>query len=149
VTDGDGMHVPDALIEIWQADPAGRYPASPWGARRSGPPPAAFPGFGRCGTDDGGWYRFVTLKPGRVPGAKRDALQAPHIAMIVQARGLLHRLVTRVYFPDEPDANAADPALSSIADRDRAATLVARPEEGILRFDIRLQGDGETCFFDV
>jgi protocatechuate 3,4-dioxygenase alpha subunit len=116
--------------------------------RRDGPPPDAFPGFGRCGTDDGGWYRFVTLKPGRV-AAPDGALQAPHIAMIVQARGLLNRLVTRVYFPDEEEANAADPVLSSIGDRGRAATLIARPEEGILRFDIRLQGENETCFFDV
>jgi len=148
VTDGEGIHVPDALIEIWQADPQASFASSPWGVRRDAPPPESFPGFGRSGTDEGGWYRFVTLKPGRVPGPG-GVLQAPHIAMIVQARGLLNRLVTRVYFPDEDQANASDPVLSSIEDRARAQTLIARPEEGVLRFDIRLQGENETCCFDV
>ena len=101
-----------------------------------------------CGTDDEGWYEFVTVKPGPVP-APGGGMQAPHIDMSVFARGLLKRVVTRIYFPDEAEANAADPLLSSLPP-ERAATLVAAASgDGELRFDIRLQGEGETVFLQV
>jgi protocatechuate 3,4-dioxygenase alpha subunit len=97
------------------------------------------------GTDAEGRYAFVTVKPGPVPGPD-GRLQAPHVALAVLARGLLKH-VTRVYFPDEQAANAADPVLSAIVDADERATLVAVPEDGGLRFDVRLQGDRQTVFF--
>ena len=104
-------------------------------------------GFGRSGTVDDGWFEFTTVKPGRVP-MPDGRLQAPHIVVGVFARGLLKRLVTRIYFPDEEEANASDPVLAELGDDERA-TLVARAEDGGLRFDIRLQGDGQTTFFAV
>jgi protocatechuate 3,4-dioxygenase alpha subunit len=137
VYDGAGAPMNDAMLEIWQADPQGRYGE------------AGFGGFARCGTDADGRFEFVTVKPGAVRGPD-GAQQAPHIAMSVFARGLLKRLVTRIYFPDEAEANANDPILSAIDDPELAATLVAVPEEdGRLRFDVRLQGDRETCFFAI
>jgi protocatechuate 3,4-dioxygenase alpha subunit len=129
VTDGDGRRVPDALIEIWQAGADGRY--------RPG-----F-GFGRCPTGADGRYAFTTVKPGAVEG------QAPHIAVSVLARGLLQRLVTRIYFPDEPEANAVDPVLQSVEDAQARAALVAAEDDDGLHFDIHLQGDHETAFFAV
>jgi protocatechuate 3,4-dioxygenase, alpha subunit len=147
VRDGAGEPVPDALIEIWQANRSGRY-AHPADDREELRLEDGFIGFGRCGTGPDGRYWFATVKPGRVPGAN-GALQAPHIAVNVLARGLLRQLPTRIYFPDEPQANAADPVLASIEDPAARETLVAREEGGVLRFDIRLQGDGETVFFDV
>ena len=141
VTDGAGAPVPDGVIETWQADPDGRFdhPDDPRGPSGSG-----FRGFGRCPTDEEGRYQIVTVKP----GALGDG-QAPHIDVTVLARGLLDRVVTRIYFPDEAEANAADPLLSSLPP-DRVATLVAEPVgEGELRFDIRLQGEGETVFLQV
>ena len=146
VLDGAGDPVPDGMVEIWQANAAGRY-ASPADARDDVPLEEGFQGFGRSGTVDDGWFEFVTVKPGRVPMPDRR-LQAPHIVVGVFARGLLKRLVTRLYFPDEEEANAADPVLSGLNDSERA-TLVAQPEDGGLRFDIRLQGDGQTTFFVV
>ena len=139
VVDGAGEPVSDALIEIWQADPAGRFahPEDPRGDE------AAFTGFGRCPTDADGWFELTTVKPGPVPP------QAPHINVTVLARGLLKQLVTRIYFPDEETANAGDPLLSSIADPSVRATLIARPDDGGLRFDIHLQGENETAFLDV
>ncbi len=131
--DGAGEPVPDGMVELWQANAAGSY-ESPGG-------------FGRTGTDDDGWFEFVTIKPGPVPGADGD-VQAPHIAVGVFARGLNKRLVTRLYFPDEEAANAADPVLSSL-DPAARETLVAEAEDGALRFDIRLQGDRQTTFFAV
>ncbi len=143
VFDGEGAPVPDAMIEIWQADRAGRY------AQPTNPKPDArgrdFIGFGRCCTDLDGRFRFVTVKPGRVPGPGGQ-LQAPHVDVSVFARGLLRRLVTRMYFPDEEAANAADPVLATL-DPAARSTLVANAEGGILRFDIHLQGDRETTFF--
>jgi protocatechuate 3,4-dioxygenase alpha subunit len=136
VYDGQGEPVPDALIEIWQADRSGAYNAS-----------SSFQGFGRCETDDQGGYWFVTLKPGQVP-APGGSMQAPHISVSVFARGLLKHVATRIYFPDEADANEADPVLSSV-DPGLRPTLVAREDDGVLRFDIRLQGDGETVFFAI
>jgi protocatechuate 3,4-dioxygenase, alpha subunit len=139
--DGAGVPVPDGVVETWQADPDGRFdhPDDPRGASGSG-----FGGFGRCSTDEEGRYRIVTVKP----GALGDG-QAPHIDVTVLARGLLQHVVTRIYFPDEAEANVADPLLSSLPP-ERAATLVAEPSgEGELRFDIRLQGEGETVFLQV
>lgn len=147
VRDGEGEPVTDAMIEIWQANPAGRY-AHPEDTRADLPLDEGFDGFGRAITDDNGRYELVTVKPGPVPGPNGQP-QAPHIDVSVFARGLLKRLVTRVYFPDEAEANAADPILSAIEDPDARATLVAVEEDGGLRFDINLQGDRETTFFAV
>jgi protocatechuate 3,4-dioxygenase, alpha subunit len=148
VYDGAGEPVPDAMIEIWQANGAGRY-GDPKDEREDLPfDPETFSGFGRFGTDAGGKYSFVTLKPGPVPGPDGSP-QAPHIMVSVFARGLLKRLVTRIYFPDEEEANAQDPVLSSIEDQEFRRTLVAREEGGALRFDVHLQGDNQTAFFDL
>jgi protocatechuate 3,4-dioxygenase, alpha subunit len=141
VTDGAGEPVTDAIVETWQADADGRFdhPDDPRGPSGSG-----FGGFGRCATDADGHFRIVTVKP----GALGDG-QAPHIDVSLFARGLLDRVVTRIYFPDEDAANATDPLLSSLPP-ERAATLVAKGAgAGELRFDIRLQGDGETVFLAV
>lgn len=147
VYDGEGEIVDDALVEIWQANRGGRY-AHPEDRRDEVPIEEGFTGFGRCATDAEGRFEFISVKPGRVPGPG-GRMQAPHIDVSVFARGLLKRLVTRIYFPDEAEANADDPVLSSIEDAEERETLVAIPEEGGLRFDIRLQGDGETAFFVV
>ena len=147
VTDGEGMPVNDSMIEIWQANPAGRY-AHPEDTREDAPLEEGFDGFGRTQTDAAGRYELVTVKPGPVPGPN-GSMQAPHIEMSVFARGLLKRLVTRVYFPDEAEANEADPLLSSIDDPEGRAGLVAVEEDGGLRFDVNLQGDRETTFFAV
>ncbi|GBD44498.1 Protocatechuate 3,4-dioxygenase alpha chain [bacterium HR40] len=145
VLDGAGEPVEDALLEIWQADASGRYPTEAPGEARG------FRGFGRCGTDAEGRFSFETVKPGRVPGPD-GKLQAPHIAVIVTARGLLNHLVTRIYFADEVAANASDPILALVPE-DRRATLIARREDHpggpVYRFDIHLQGEQETVFFDV
>jgi protocatechuate 3,4-dioxygenase alpha subunit len=135
VVDGAGEPVPDALIETWQADAAGRYEAE------------GFRGFARAPTDDDGNYAILTVKPGPVPGPE-GSTQAPHLAMSVFARGLLNRVVTRVYFPDEAPANATDPVLAQVP-ADGRATLIARPGDEGYVFDIRLQGDDETVFFAV
>lgn len=126
VLDGAGEGVSDAMVEIWQADEEGRYRGD-------------F-GWGRCGSDADGAYSFVTLKPGPVEG------QAPHLVVLVFARGLLKPVLTRMYFPDEGDANASDPVLAALDDEGRAS-LVAEPEGDALRFDVRLQGDRPTVFF--
>jgi protocatechuate 3,4-dioxygenase, alpha subunit len=150
VLDGAGQPVPDALIETWQAAPDGSFahPDDPRGARDC----AGFRGFGRCATDSGGRYRISTLRPGPVP-AVDGGMQAPHLDVSVFARGLLDRIVTRIYFPDEEAANAADPVLAAITAAGRRATLIAVAEPAAgqsgFRFDIRLQGDRETVFFDV
>ncbi len=148
VYDGAGNTIPDAMIETWQADPDGRFahPDDPRGASPSGY--RGFRGFGRCETSPDGSYRIVTLKPGPLPTPEGD-IEAPHLDVSVFARGLLDRVVTRMYFPDELAANAADPVLSTV-ERARRSTLVAVAEpEGHLRFDIRLQGKHETVFFDI
>jgi protocatechuate 3,4-dioxygenase alpha subunit len=147
VSDGEGAPVIDSMIEIWQANAAGRY-AHPEDVRDDVPLENGFDGFGRTCTDDEGRYEFVTVKPGSVPGPSGQA-QAPHIDVSVFARGLLKRLVTRIYFPDEVEANESDPVLSSIDDPEVRAALVAIEEDGGLRFDITLQGDRETPFFAV
>lgn len=138
VLDGAADPVPDALVETWQADPDGRFghPDDPRGAV------PGFRGFGRCPTDSDGWWGVLTVPPGALPG------QAPHIDVSVLARGLLHRVVTRIYFPGQEELNATDPVLATVPP-ERRDTLVARPAEDGYRFDIRLQGLGETVFFDV
>jgi protocatechuate 3,4-dioxygenase, alpha subunit len=149
VTDGAGDPVPDALVETWQADPQGRFahPDDPRGpAGGSGVP--GFGGFGRCATDAEGCWAVRTLRPGPLP-APEGGTEAPHLDVSVFARGLLHRLVTRVCFPDEADANAADPLLASIPDPAVRARLVAVVDGPGLRFDIRLQGEQETPFLAV
>jgi protocatechuate 3,4-dioxygenase, alpha subunit len=154
VRDGDGAPVGDAMIEIWQANAAGRYD-HPADRQEDGqgnrPIDPNFHGFGRVATDSEGRFRLRTVKPGAVPG-EGGAMQAPHINVSVFARGLLKRLATRLYFPDEP-LNDSDPLLSAIPAK-RRATLVARAAAGgtaerVLHFDIVLQGADETVFLDV
>jgi protocatechuate 3,4-dioxygenase alpha subunit len=132
VFDGAGEPIPDALVETWQADP---------------PSGESFRGFARCPTDDDGHWHVLTLRPGPVPGPD-GSRQAPHLAVSVFARGLLHRVVTRIYFADAEDANGADPVLASVPSARRDTLLAQRTDDGY-RFDIRLQGPGETVFFDV
>jgi protocatechuate 3,4-dioxygenase, alpha subunit len=147
VYDGSGVPVGDALIETWQADPDGHFnhPDDPREKATAGGP--AFRGFGRCPTAGDGTYRIVTRRPGPVPAADGTP-QAPHIDVSVFARGLLNRVVTRIYFPEEDAANAADPVLNSVP-AERRATLIAEPAEGGYRFDVRLQGAHETVFFAI
>jgi protocatechuate 3,4-dioxygenase, alpha subunit len=146
VYDGKGDPMPENLIETWQADPDGRFADLHDHGGRS--ELKGFRGFARCGHEDGdGSYYIVTVKPGRVPGP-RDRLQAPHIDVSVFGRGLLHRCVTRIYFADEEEANATDAVLRSVP-ADRRDTLLAQPTDDGYRFDIRLQGPGETVFFAV
>lgn len=146
VYDGAGEVVPDAMVEIWQANHSGRY-NHPADDREDLALDEDFAGFGRSGTDDGGGFSFVTVKPGPVPGPDGQ-LQAPHVMVSIFARGLLKRLVTRIYFPDEEEANTRDPVLSSIEDPELRKTLIARGEGGALRFDIHLQGEEQTAFFE-
>ena len=148
VYDGEGEPVSDAMVEIWQANKAGRY-NDPSDNRQDLPlDPETFSGFGRSGTDAGGRFSFVTVKPGPVPGPD-GGMQAPHIMVSVFARGLLKRVVTRIYFPDEEGANANDPVLSSVEDPGFRRTLVAHDLGDALRFNICLQGDNQTAFFEL
>jgi protocatechuate 3,4-dioxygenase, alpha subunit len=147
VFDGDGKPVSDALIEIWQADAQGHYPhpEDPQAKSVQG----GFRGFGRIPTDGDGKFAFTTVKPGRVPGP-RGSLQAPHIVVTVFARGLLKHLITRIYFPGEP-ANAED-AVLNLVPAERRSTLIAKRAEGapgVLEWNVVLQGEGETVFFDA
>jgi len=135
IRDSAGVPLPDALIEIWQADGAGQY-RNP-----------AFDGFGRVATSADGRFAFDTVVPGRVPGPD-GTLQAPHIGVGVLARGVLTRLVTRIYFEDEP-SNSEDPILSLVPAPRRDTLLAKRVDADRYRFDIRLQGADETVFFDV
>jgi len=145
VFDGEGKVVPDAMIEIWQADSEGRY-AHPADGRASN---QRFRGFGRYGTGTDPENRFIfnTIKPGSV-----DNAQAPHISVTVFMRGMLTHAYTRIYFSDEAEANAKDPVLSSVPE-ERRGTLIAKREETpsgtVYHFDIHMQGDNETVFFDV
>jgi protocatechuate 3,4-dioxygenase alpha subunit len=147
VLDGDGQPVPDAILEIWQANSYGKY-AHPEDDQDK-PLEANFTGYGRIATNDAGKFLFSTIKPGRVPDPD-GKLQAPHIAVSVFARGLLRRLVTRIYFPDEP-ANDSDFALK-LVEPARRGTLVAKKITGgvgaALEWNVILQGSGETVFFD-
>jgi protocatechuate 3,4-dioxygenase, alpha subunit len=142
VIDGAGEPVSDALVEIWQANRAGRY-RHPEDTREELPLEDGFSGFGRCPTDAEGRFEFFTVKPGTVPPA------APHINVCVLARGLLKQLVTRIYFPYEDAANAIDPLLASIDDPAVRGTLIARQLGSVLAFDIHLQGERQTAFLDV
>ena len=150
VLDGDGAPVPDALIELWQANAAGRY-AHPDDQQTDKPLDPNFRGFGRVATDAEGRFRVTTIRPGPVPG-RGNSLQAPHINLVFFSRGLLIHLHTRIYFADEP-ANASDPLLSSIEDAAVRGTLLARREgsgsPARYRFDIVLQGENETVFLDL
>jgi protocatechuate 3,4-dioxygenase, alpha subunit len=150
VTDGDGVPVPDACLELWQANAAGRY-AHPDDTRADKPLDPNFRGFGRVSTDAEGNFRMRTIRPGPVPG-RGNALQAPHIAVALFARGLLKQLYTRIYFEGDP-LNETDPVLLRIGDATRRQTLIAQrpdgPEPAAWRFDIVMQGDNETVFFDV
>jgi protocatechuate 3,4-dioxygenase, alpha subunit len=151
VLDGDGAPVPDAIIELWQANAAGRY-NHPDDRQTDKPLDPHFRGFGRVATDADGRFRVVTVKPGPVPG-RGNALQAPHINIALFARGLLIHLYTRIYFADEP-GNAGDPLLASIEDEATRRTLLAgRVAEGggppLYRFDFVLQGENETAFLDI
>ena len=145
VFDGEGNVLPDALVEIWQADQDGRY-AHPADGRplKSN----SFRGFGRCPTAKDGSFHFETVKPGAVPGPN-GTTQAPHINVSILARGILKRLFTRIYFAGDP-ANANDPILALVP-ADRRQTLMAGPQggTGVFRFDIRIQGGDETVFFDA
>jgi protocatechuate 3,4-dioxygenase, alpha subunit len=147
IYDGAGEPVVDAMVEVWQANRSGRY-AHPEDDRGDLPLEEGFTGFGRCPTDGDGRYEFVTVKPGVVPGPNGRP-QAPHIDVLIFARGLLRQLVTRIYFPDEEAANASDPLLASIEDPAARSTLVARQLDGALEFDVHLQGENQTAFFDV
>ena len=147
--DGDGQPVPDAMIEIWQANAYGRY--NHQDDKQEKPLDPAFMGWGRSGTDKTGLYWFETVKPGPVPGPD-ESVQAPHINVTVFARGMLVHAFTRIYFGDET-VNETDPILSSIKNRARRKTLIANREDkngkAVYRFDIRLQGENETVFFDM
>jgi protocatechuate 3,4-dioxygenase, alpha subunit len=147
ILDADGQPVPDGVIEIWQANSHGKYahPDDP----QDKPVEPGFCGYGRIPTNDEGRFRFTTIKPGRVPGPD-GKLQAPHLAVSVFTRGLLRRLVTRIYFPDEP-GNAEDFVLN-LVEADRRSTLIAKKIEehaGSLEWNVVLQGPGETVFFDA
>lgn len=135
VFDGAGKPVTDALVETWQADPEGQFAQH------------GFRGFGRCATDPQGGFAIYTVKPGRVPGADAG-LQAPHVDISIFARGLLDRVVTRLYFPDEVDLNRTDPVLASLDEQARASLIAVATEDGY-RLDIRLQGGDQTAFFEL
>lgn len=144
VLDGEGVPVPDAMIELWQADSEGNYelPDDSEGG-------AGFGGFGRMATAEDGSCTFETTRPGRVPGPG-ETVQAPHINVSILGRGILKRLSTRVYFAGEP-ANAADPILALVPEN-RRPTLLAQPDPARNSnwiFDVRLRGEDETVFFDV
>ena len=145
VLDGDGTPVNDAMLEIWQADSTGKYnhPDDP----RPGIPDEGWIGFGRLPTGEDGSCVLETIKPGCV---QYDTVQAPHLTVAVFARGMLKQLYTRVYFAGDP-ANGADPILSLVP-AERRDTLMAEPDSarpGHWHFDVRLQGEQETVFFDV
>jgi len=143
VLDGDGAPVPDAFLEIWQADTAGRFATTPEGALD---PQAEFVGFARVPVDAQGAFELRTWKPGRVPARAPGKLQAPHLSVALFMRGLLKPVHTRLYFPGEP-ANAEDPVLLSVPEA-RRATLIARAaRQNVLEWDVHIQGEHETVFF--
>ena len=144
IYDGAGNVVPDAVLEIWQADSQGRF-ADPQDSRAL--PNASFRGFGRSGTTDAGEYSFDTIKPGAVPGIDGQD-QAPHVVLAVFGRGMTMQSMTRIYF--EHEAATADDEVMQLVPADRRGTLIAKKTApGVYRFDIYLQGDNETVFFDV
>lgn len=145
VVDGVGNAIPDALVEIWQADANGRYqhPDDP------GSPPADphFSGYGWAHTRGNGGFRFETVKPGRV-AAPDGSEQAPHVLVSVMSRGILTRFITRIYFDDEP-SNEDDPILALVPEERRQTLLARHVGEGRYEFNLVMQGEGETVFFDV
>jgi protocatechuate 3,4-dioxygenase alpha subunit len=147
ITDGDGMPINDAMIEIWQADGQGRY-ASPRDDRAR--PNTQFKGFGRSATDKNGVYSFDTVKPGAVPGPNGQP-QAPHIVVCIYSRGMLRQVYTRLYFGGDAGNNAD--TILNLVPAERRGTLIAHKEsrggQAIYRFDIRVQGEDETVFFDI
>lgn len=148
VIDGTGSPIKDVLLETWQANSEGNY-AHPEG----GPVEEGFRGWGRVITDfDTGEWGFDTVKPGSVLGRSGE-LMAPHINLWIVARGINLGLNTRLYFDDESTANHADPVMKLIESENRRSTLIAKRSERdgnmVYRFDIRIQGEGETVFFDV
>jgi protocatechuate 3,4-dioxygenase alpha subunit len=150
VLDGDGNPVPDAILEIWQANAHGKY-AHPEDTQDK-PLEPGFKGYGRVPTNSDGCFRFATIKPGSVPGPDGKP-QAPHLLVSVFMRGVLRRLVTRIYFPNEPDepGNAADFILN-LVEPARRATLIAKQsagDAGTLEWNVVLQGADETVFFDL
>jgi protocatechuate 3,4-dioxygenase alpha subunit len=147
ILDSDGDPVPDAMIEIWQANASGKY--AHIDDMQDKPLDPDFKGYGRVATDQNGKFRFTTIKPGPVPGSD-GSIQAPHLMISIFMRGLLKRLVSRIYFPGDP-INASDPVLN-LVDPIRRETLIARPTGkslAILLWDVILQGKGETVFFDI
>jgi protocatechuate 3,4-dioxygenase, alpha subunit len=142
VYDGDGLPVPDALVEIWQADTHGRYATGPDGQATAD---AELMGFGRVPTDAQGAYEFRTVKPGRVQHPSGQ-LQAPHLSVIVFMRGLLKPVHSRLYFPDEP-SNATDPVLAAVPEQRRRTLIASKGPENVLEWDVRMQGVNETVFF--
>ena len=150
VLDGVGQPMPDAMVEIWQTNAAGRY-NHPADDREEAALDPEFRGFGRLNTDSDGAFSFETVKPGPVPG-RGNTLQAPHINLILFARGMVNHAFTRIYFSDEAEANGTDPVLSAIEQGRRATLIAARRETAgnvVYRFDIHLQGAAETVFFDT
>jgi protocatechuate 3,4-dioxygenase, alpha subunit len=147
ITDGDGLPVTDALVEIWQANAEGRYnhPED----EQDKPLDEAFGGFGRAPTDEQGMFRFYTIKPGAVPGLHNE-MQAPHINISILARGVTKRMATRLYFAEEQEANRVDPVLNLVPEERRHTLIAERAGDAPLyRLDISLQGENETVFFDV
>ena len=142
VIDGDGELVTDAMLELWQADGKGRYPGADPALSN-----ARFKGFGRCECDAEGRYSFRTVKPGRVAGPNGES-QAPHINVGVFARGILRRLFTRIYFEGEA-GNDSDPILTLVPAEARPTLIARRKGEHAYLFDIRLQGENETVFFEA
>ncbi|MGO2492669.1 MAG: protocatechuate 3,4-dioxygenase subunit alpha [Glutamicibacter arilaitensis] len=138
VYDGNGEAIPDALLEIWQADEHGNVVSRDGSLVRDG---YTFTGWGRVAVDNAGHYTFTTVNPGAT-----DEGKAPFIMLTVFARGLLNRLFTRIYLPEDTEALASDPLLSSLGEAERATLIAAREDDGSLRFDIRLQGGNETVF---
>ncbi|MCW4465812.1 protocatechuate 3,4-dioxygenase subunit alpha [Glutamicibacter sp. MNS18] len=138
VTDGKGEVIPDALLEIWQADENGKVVSRDGSLVRDG---YTFTGWGRVAVDNVGHYTFTTVNPGPTEEGK-----APFIMLTVFARGLLNRLFTRIYLPEDTAALAKDPLLASLPEDRRQSLIAAREEDGSLRFDIRLQGENETVF---
>jgi protocatechuate 3,4-dioxygenase, alpha subunit len=147
VLDGDGVPVPDAMLEIWQANAQGKY-AHPEDTQSKLLEPG-FAGYGRVSMDNEGAFRFTTIKPGPVPGPDGKD-QAPHLLVSIFMRGLLIRLVTRIYFPNEP-RNAEDYILN-LVEPERRSTLIAKPvsgRPGVLEWNVALQGANETVFFEL
>lgn len=145
VLDGAGDGIPDSLVEIWQADESGTFPAET--GIYDEPASGGFRGFGRCATGQDGEYAFHTVKPAAVTTVD-GKFQAPHLALTVFARGMLRQAVTRVYFDDEEDSNAADPLLAGLAPQQRSSMVATGVGDGY-RFDVRIQGEDETVFLDV